>query len=222
MGLPTVFLVALLAAGGFWWTVHAPDRTGNMAARPSAAIERGCFLDVDVCGAPHDTLELLSQAPAGAVTRCTQDGPGGFVDAWVDDAGRRGIHWQVPFARDSFYALASPWVALWQGPASPSSDVRGAQAADGWALLPSGWDGSDLTVWTGLTGLDGDLKEGLTSLHVQPFGAKGDGTVRLAAYINGDEIVLEVPSSGQYELLRESEQLRFSETTTGPMACSVA
>jgi hypothetical protein len=221
MGLPTVFFVALIAAGGFWWTLHAPESTGNLATgSDELLIDRGCLIEGLSCEAPAPALDLLSSPPMNPRTVCPAREADGFVEVWSDDVGNRGLHWSLPSTANAVYPLTSPWVAAWTVDGTLPGGLRAADTPNGWAVLPDTFTGSEVTVWAGVTGLGGSLRDGLTSLHVDPFGANPDGTVRLAAHVNGDAIVLEVPPTGGFELVKTQEQLRFTEWTTGRLSCA--
>lgn len=222
MGLPTVFFVALLAAIGFWWTLHAPDQTGNLAASSDElSIRRGCHLDsTDLCAAPAVPLQ-----PVGAVTAsstlCRKAVADGYVHVWRDESGRLGLNWNMPDIANAVYPLSSHWVVAWAGSPEGASFHASAERS-GWALLPDSFRGAEITAWAGVTSMGGELEEGLRSVRVVPFGAHPDGTVRLAAHVNDDAIVLEVPATGTFDLVRANEELRFSEWTTGRLPCPSA
>lgn len=222
MGLPSVFFVALLAVGGFWWTIKAPDSTGNLAAANNETIPRGCLLDAaDWCDAAVKELALTGSVPSTAQAVCDAGGAEGFVELWKDATGGMGLRWNLPSAVNAVHPLASPWIVAWVGEPGPGG-FHVANVANGWAMLPDSFSTGTVTAWAGSTGLGGDLREGLESLRIEPFAADAAGTPRLAAHINDDAIILEVPATDGFDFVRSDEELRFTQWTTGALACDAS
>jgi hypothetical protein len=221
MGLPSVLLVAVLAGVGFWYTLHAPERTGSpehLAGFSAGEIPRGCLLPEastvpEICRDEGDTGTLVTTPPAGLTRSCATSHNDYPVEVWADSQGNRWLHWKLPQITDQRHALGNHWVVAWAGGNQPV--LRFTEAAEGWAPLPGSSSRATAIVLAGSIALGGSLHGGLQDVKAFPIGLQTDGSgVRLAASINGGAIIMEVPPDQPFELIKTREQLRFNQWTT--------
>lgn len=227
MGIPSVLFVAVLALAGFWWTMHAPQRVEPAATTQSHPqddkLPRGCLVEdatalPETCQGFRDTAAALGHDPTGASSACKTGRDGFFVEVWEDPLGHRGLHWSLPTLATSTKPLAAYWVVAWAG-----SDFALAQrttgAASGWTQFPQNLPVGPITAWAGSVAAGGLLTDGLDSIKAAPFALREDGTPRVAGYVNGGAIVLELPRSTGLDLVKSQEQLHVEEWTTDPLLC---
>lgn len=230
MGLPTVAFVAVLAVAGFVVTLRDPDTFSSFSGRHTSevaadGIERGChLLDPQFCHGVDDSPFSSDPMGTGSVLACESDlGNGHLIEVWQDPLLHWYLHWDLARLADSDHPLDSYWIAAWTQDATWAHAIHVGGVRTGWAEFPLP-PGNDrlVTVRAGFIALGGVLKEGLHSLKASPLDVHPDGTVRLAAFVNGDQLVLEIPTHPTYDVAQPPEALHFVQANPVGLASRCA
>lgn len=212
MGLPSVLIVAALAAAGLGWTLD--QSTDPPASEPGLA--RGCIVPSTDVPVLDPCTGFATEAPAALPTSaasltCRQAWRDGahHIIVW-DDGNRLWLDWDLPSNADAGHPLASGWIVAWWG-ATPAVDhllVFGGELK-GTAAYPLPQLPDELLVHAGSIAVGGRLDDGLRAFSATPFAFTPSGDVRLAGSVNEGEITLEVPVSRSLEVKQGDESLSF-------------